>query len=75
MKLKKGDIVVIATHSQYYNKNGSNTCNPINTQGVITYVRSWIVSVNWDNGYNNNYNEADLKFIRQKIDKLHEIWH
>jgi hypothetical protein len=62
MKFKIGDTVQIAAGSEYHTPDDDS--NPIDTDGVITQIQVWDlgISVRWDNGWDNSYNEEDLEF-------------
>jgi len=64
---KVGDRVRIKNTSSYYVDNDID--NPKNINGIITeYDDSGLpVSVKWDNGGYNGYNESDLVLIDSKI--------
>jgi hypothetical protein len=64
---KVGDRVRIKNTSSYYVDNDRD--NPKNINGIITeYDTSGLpVSVKWDNGGYNGYNESDLELIDSKI--------
>jgi len=65
-QFKVGDKVQIKKSSQYYGDGDSS--NPININGRVTCnsgSSDHNISVDWDNGSSNVYNEHDLKVIKE----------
>ena len=60
-ELSKGDRVVIARTSRYYNTGRSNPDDSV--KGTVEVIGSISVSVRWDNGEINGYKDHDLDKI------------
>ena len=65
-EFKVGDIVKIATTSEYY-QDGNVRGNPVNTEGKIFEIYDYDlgIRVQWDNDYHNSYNSVDLELAKQ----------
>lgn len=63
--LKVNDRVKIAKTSKYYRELDKN--NPIDAVGNITKIIDGYlgISVRWDNGKPNSYNECDLELVNR----------
>ena len=64
-EFKVGDIVKIATTSEYYQDGDRG--NPINTEGTINEIYDFDlgIRVDWINGKTNSYNSEDLELAKQ----------
>ena len=60
-----GDVVRISKKSEFYNDTWDS--NPKDMDGTVTLNNDWEHGhqVEWDNGYNNAYDEDDLKLVRR----------
>lgn len=63
-ELSKGDRVVIARTSRYYNIGRSNPDDSV--KGTVEVISSIFASVRWDNGETNGYKDHDLEFISSR---------